>query len=248
MKVKSLIILMLTLFACFTSCKKAPLTVGKIVTEYRELPDFNEVQLNDNINLSLVRSDTSYIEITTGENIIGNITTEIKGSSLILCNTSTLNWMRPYDFELHATLYFKDIKNIVFASSGTLDTPNQFNDTIGSYSIEIDYGSGDIDILLNKCRSFSVLYYHGTSQINLHGRENNYLNIYTRSYGVVNARNCETRYVDVAQSAVGDCYIWSYQKIQAEITNLADIYYKGEPTSISVTYGEDARGRLIPLN
>lgn len=249
MRNKSLIILVLTLFAAFPSCKKAPLSIGKIVTETRELPDFNEVHLNDNISLSLVRSDTCYIIITTGENLIGNITSEVKNNTLTLCNTNILEWIRSYDYELHATLYYKDITKFIFSSSGTLDTKNQYNDPDfnGLYWFEVEGGSGDVDILLNDCQKLHFLYHGGNSIVTMHGSGNKHLEIDKHSYGIIDARDLQTQYVDIINRSVGDCYIWVTDCLKAKIIRFGNIYYKGEPDSISVTYGEYAHGRLIPL-
>lgn len=248
MKTKSLIILILTLLAGFSSCKKAPLTVGDIITETRELSDFSEVQLNDNVSLTLVRSNSCRIEITTGKNIIDNITTEVSNNVLTIGNSTTLNWIRPYDYELHATLYYKDIRNFTFASSGTLNSTNQYNDTIGTYRFKIDGGSGDIYLLINKCEDLAVVYQYGTSTLNLRGKDNKNLSVHKRSYGSVDARNFEAQSVDFEHVSVGDCYIWAISGIKAEITNLGDLYYKGKPATVAVNYGDHARGRLIPLN
>lgn len=251
MKDKLLIILTLAFFASFPSCKKAPLTVGKIVTQTRELPDFHEVRLNDNVSISLVRSDTCYIEIKTGENIIDNITTEVKNGVLTICNTSTLDWIRTYDYELHATLYFKYIKNFVFSSSGTLETKNQYNnDSVNdyhSYRFEIDGGSGDVDILVNNCGFFHFIYKYGTSRANIHGSNNGYLNVYKRSYGIFDAINYSAKNVKIVNYSTGDCYINASKSIDATIYHLGDIYYKGEPDSIKAVYGENARGKLIKV-
>lgn len=248
MKFKSLIILILAFLAGFISCKRAPLSIGEIITESRELASFKEVHLNDNISMTLVRSDTCYIEITTGKNIIGNITTEVSNNVLTICNTCTLNWIRDYDFELHATLYYKDIKEFIFSSAGALDTKNPYNDTIGTYRFEIDGGSGDVDLLVNHCENFHVVYKYGTSRLNLHGRNNNQFNVYKRSYGILDAQRFQARNVDIENKSAGDCYIWSTDNIKATITNLGDIYYRGEPTHISVEFGEIARGRLIHID
>ena len=96
---KLLIISALCFLAALSSCKRAPLTIGSIVTQERELPDFTEVHVNDYINITLVRSDTCYIKITTGKNIIDNITTDVNNGILTICNTTTCNWARPYNYE-----------------------------------------------------------------------------------------------------------------------------------------------------
>ena len=250
MKRKLLIILILCFLATFSSCKKAPLTVGSIVTEIRQLPDFYEVHVNDNINISLVRSDTCYIEITTGKNIIDNITTEVNNGVLSICNTTTCNWIRPYDYTLHATLYFKDITNFIFASSGTLDTKNNYTGQIASpnyYRFEIHGGSGDVDLNVNNCNDLRIVYQYGSSHLNLHGEDNHNLVIYKRSYGVIEAQNYDAETVHVTTDSPSDCYISASESIDATINNLGNIYYKGDPASIQVTYGEFAKGKLLPF-
>jgi len=250
MRAKSLIILLLGLMACFFSCKKAPLTIGKIVTEERTLSDFREVHLYDDVNVTLVRSDTCLIKITTGENIIDNITTEVTNGILTIGNTSTMNWIRTYDYELHATLFFKDIQNFIFSSCGTLNTENQYNsDTVVDYvyRFEVDGGSGDIDMLVNRCNNFKIMYRYGTSRINLHGSDNRNLDILKKSYGILDAHNFDSDTVIIKNLSVGDCYIKALRYIDAEIHNLGDIYYKGNPDNIKVAYGEYAKGRLIKV-
>lgn len=250
MKVKLLIIFTLSVFTTFQSCKKSPLTIGKTITETRALPDFKEVRLNDNINMSLVRSDKNCIKITTGENIIDNITTEVRDSVLTICNTTTFDWTLPYNYELHTTLYFKDIRNFHFASSGNLNTENQYNNndtSVRKCRVVIDGGSGDIDMLVNNCRGFYLEYLYGTSHVTIHGENNRYFDIFHRSYGIMDARNFKVDYVDIHSKATGDCYIHACDSIKAKIENLGNIYYKGDPEKISVTYGEFAKGKLLPL-
>lgn len=249
MKHRSLIILTLCFLASFSSCKKALLTVGPIVTQSRELPDFTEVHVNDYINLSLVRSDTCYIEITTGGNIIDNITTKVRNGGLSICNTTTCNWIRPFDYKCEAVLYFKDITDFIFASSGTLKTENNYigQSSSNSYRIEIDGGSGDIDLEINHCDSLYVVYRHGTSQLNLHGENNRFFVIHKRSYGIIDARNYDAEEVRVTTKSASDCYISATESIEATINHFGNIYYKGDPDRISVTYGEFAKGKLLPL-
>lgn len=247
---KLLIILTLCFLASFISCKKAPLTVGPIVTQTRHLPDFTEVHLNDNISITLVRSDTCYIEITTGKNIIDNVTTEVSNGILTICNTTTLDWIRPFDYKLQAILYFKDIKNFVFASSGILTTRNCYSGELnndGLYRFEVDGGSGDIDLNINNCNDLRIVYKYGTSRLSIQGSNNQNLVIYKRSYGVIDAQNYSVKHANVTSFSATDCYINASKFINASINDLGDIYYKGEPDSINVVYGEFARGRLIPL-
>lgn len=250
MKYKLLIIIILSFLAAFSSCKRAPLSVGPIVTQTRELPDFKEVYLNDNINLSLVRSDTCYIVIKTGKNIIDNITNEVHNGSLTISNNTTANWLRPYDYELDVTLYFKEITNFIFSSSGTLKTENYYNGDLNDdeyYRFMVDGGSGDIDLNFSHCKDLRIVYQYGTSRLTIHGDNNKALSVYKRSYGVFDALHYETEKVEITSLANSDSYVNASQILDATINGLGDIYYIGDPDSIQVTYGEFAKGRLISM-
>ena len=246
-----LIILTLCLLVAFPSCKRAPLTIGPTVTQTRELDDFSELYLNDNINLSLMRSDTCYIEITTGANIIDNITTEVKDGILTISNITTLNWARPYDYTLDATLYYKDILFLNYTASGTLVSENDYNGVLEDgeyYIIIIDGGSGDIDLNVNDCKRLHIYYKYGTSRLTLHGDNNQTISVNKKSYGIFDARNCAAKKVIInSMSSYSDCFINATERLDATINGAGNIYYKGDPDTIQVTYGEFAKGRLLPL-
>lgn len=251
MKTKLLIILTLSFLTCFFSCKKSPLTIGKIVTVNRELPDFYEVRLNDDINLVLEHSNTNSIIITTGENIVDQITTEVKDGVLTISNTTTMSWIRPYDYERTATLYYKDITNFVFGASGTLKSTGTYNNETdnpdGHYRFEVDGGSGDVNLCINNCKRFDVVYRYGTSRVNLRGQNNRNLVVEKRSYGIFDARDLCADSVAIMSKTPAHSYIWANKSIKANILHHGNVYYKGEPDSISVTYGEYAEGKLIPF-
>ena len=246
-----LIIFILCLFAVFPSCKRAPLTIGPIVTQTRELDDFSELYLNDNINLSLVRSDTCYIEITTGANIIDNITTEVKDDILTISNITTLNWARPYNYTLNATVHYKDILFLNYTASGTLVSENDYNGVLEDgeyYVIIVDGGSGDIDLKFSNCKGLHIYYKYGISQFTLRGDNNQTLSVNKKSYGIFDARDYEAKKVRInSMSSYSDCFINASERIDANIDGVGNIYYKGDPDTIQVTYGEFAKGRLISM-
>lgn len=231
--------------ALLSSCKKVPLSVGKTVVQQRELAAFSHLAVNDDINVTLVRSDSCFIEITAGENIIDNILTEVRNDTLIISNDNKINWIRTYDYRIAATLYFSDIRTLTFGSCGELHTKNQFNayeDT--PYVVKIDGGSGDIFMKFNNCNSLKVNYDYGTSQLNLYGEGNKFLDIYKKSYGLIHAEDYVADSVAITNNSTGDCYVKANKYLYSLIEHLGNVYYKGEPEIVE-EYGEYARGKLI---
>lgn len=228
-----------------TSCKKVPLSIGETVIQQRKLGTFSHLAVNDDINVTLVRSDSCFIEITAGENIIDNILTEVRNDTLIISNDNKINWIRTYDYRIAATLYFSDIRTLTFGSCGELHTKNQFNayeDT--PYVVKIDGGSGDIFMKFNNCNSLKVNYDYGTNQLNLYGEGNKFLDIYKKSYGLIHAEDYVADSVAITNNSTGDCYVKANKYLYSLIEHLGNVYYKGEPEIVE-EYGEYARGKLI---
>ena len=248
MRVKSLILLTLAVSFCMVSCKKIPLTAGKTITECRPLDDFYKVYIHDDVSLTLVKSDSCWIEITTGENLMDNITTKVNSSdsSLSIKNENQMSFIRPYDYPLHATLYFKDVILLYSASSGYVNTYNQLNGQENCMVI-VDGASGDMDITVNNCPKLTIYYKFGTSTAYFHGINNRKMYIQKKSYGILDARDCNAENVIITNWSVGDSYISASKYLKSEILHLGDIYYKGDPEQITEKYGPNARGRLIKL-
>ena len=70
-----------------------PFTNGNMTIETRQLSDFNAIHINDNININMIKSDSSFIEIRAGENLMPNIISEVVDDILII---KTLIW-RTYE-------------------------------------------------------------------------------------------------------------------------------------------------------
>ena len=69
----TLSIIIITLLLMMTSCKKSPWVHGDVVTVTRDIPAFNSLSLHNNIDVTLIMSDSFKIELTTCENLINSI-------------------------------------------------------------------------------------------------------------------------------------------------------------------------------
>ena len=91
-----------------TDCK---FTSGKLKTEFRYLEDFNNLLLNDNVNVILQKSDSSGVRVETGENLIQGIKTTVNDQGLLeISNDNTCDWARDYDNLLNVYVYYNKIK------------------------------------------------------------------------------------------------------------------------------------------
>lgn len=226
------------------SCKKSPLTNGKVVTETRELSAFDTLYLHDNIDVTLICSDTYKIEITTGENLMPNIISVSDGETLSLRNDNTCNWLRSYDIPLKAKIYYKSkINAIIYESVGDLYSETFISDdTLSRFDLMIEDGAGDIDLKIN-CDNIYLTIHDGTNEIKMAG-STNYTYIYQRGLGPIDVLDLPSDKADVYSYESNDIFVNCRQKLNANIYDIGDIYYKGEP-DITSYISPYAKGKLI---
>lgn len=242
----SVILIMVLLTTMTFSCKKSPLTNGDVITEERELSAFNTIYLYDNINVTLVKSDIFKIEITTGENLIPNIISNVVDNALYIRNENICNWLRSYDCPLEAKIHYHgDINKIMYESVGDLRTEGYLeNDSISYFELDIETGAGDIDLKLN-CDSVYIDIHEGTNEIKLEG-SSNYTYIYQHGFGPIDATNLPSSKMFVNSYTSNNIFIHCIDELDVRIHDRGNIYYKGQP-EIDSFIDPDALGRIIEI-
>ena len=233
-----------TLIFLSFSCTKAPLTNGEVVTEMRQLDNFDIINLYDNIDVTLINSDVFKIEITTGENLVTNIIADVIEGKLYLRNENTCNWIRSYDCPLEAKIYFSGkLSAINYESVGNLYSDSYIvDDSISRFDLNIEDGSGDIKLKIN-CDCFYMESHSGTNAVSIIGKSR-YCYIYQNGLGPILAENFITDKADVYSYKSNDIYVQCRNNLKASIYNMGNIYYKGQP-KIDSYIAPDALGRII---
>lgn len=247
-----LVLISLLLSACG---KDIFFTNGPTTQTNRMVPGtFRFLEMGDNVDVRLVHSEgtandgTTLIKITTGENLVPGITTVIHGDTLVIRNENVLNWLRPYDYPLEATVYYDTLYKIVFNSNGNLssDTLRGYNrptsDTVNYLShlyLRVEGGSGDID-LLTCCDRLHTNYEFGTSAVTVKGKAPiAYTTTSYNSHGPFDASGLETNIHYLYASGTCTAKVKAYHQVQIENNNNGVNYYV-EYTSKKTVYQYDS--------
>lgn len=240
---RSLFVVALMVFV--SSCGDAPFTNGKEITETRWFDeDITSLYVYDDVDVTLIEADTFRIEVTTGENLMPKITSNVVDGALYLRNENTRLWARSYDYTLDIKVYHKGITHINYMSWGDLKSEGCLSsDTIKKFDLFVEHGSGHIDLNLN-CDSLIVQSNDGTSKITVAG---------TSDYSVYfhNARNNIYALDMISKKAIayinyeGSIYVNCTDTLIAEIHDFGCIYYKGD-AEINSYIDPDAEGELLP--
>ena len=242
------------------SCTKmdALFNNGTPVTEQRNLEQsFEVICMYNNVNVNLVRDNHPHLELTCPENLIDNITTEIRHDSLIIKNENDFNWLRSYDYSIDLTIYYDSLREINYASTARLFSSDTLRgcytiDTVDgdykrSFMLRIKEGCGDIDLTFN-CEVLRDRFFNGTSYVILRGVAG-YSEHIVRSYGTVHAEGLDSNIITVLSESTNDLYIKIRNggSLRAQLYSIGNLYYQGNPNPHLSSFDCYSDGQAIKI-
>lgn len=213
-------------------------STGKVITEDRGTVPFHSVLVYDNINLILTQ-DTSMnrIMVEAGKNLIGGITTVIDSGNLVIRNENKCNWLRRFDIPINVYLTFSRLDTISFRAAGDVTCTNTWtNHTIYFDIIE---GSGKIDLDVQAYETF-IMGRYGTTNINVTGTTE-VATLISYIYGPLHAENLVSKFTYVSSYSPNDVFVYSSIDLAVEIGNIGNVYYRGDPSSITTNFYSSGR-------
>ncbi len=212
---------------------------GPIITQDRHVADFDSIRMLDNVDVVLLQDSVNRVRVEAGENIIGGIRTDIAGRELIIANNNVCNWLRSYSAPIRVYVSVKNLLKIHYNSSGDISCP----DTIrtGYFKIEMWGGCGNIGLKLVTDDGYFIQYI-GTATLKASGTCK-ISNVHASDYGLLHLGNLRTGYTFVTNNSTNDCYVNAVHDLDATISSIGNIYYKGEPEAINLTV--TGTGKLI---
>jgi phage shock protein PspC (stress-responsive transcriptional regulator) len=114
---------------------------GELVTENRLVSGFKAVEIGNGINVDFIKSDTVFVKISSGKNILKDIRCEVKDSVLYLKSERRHNFFNRYD--IRVKIGIKKIENIVAKNGCNISAL----DTIFAEKLTMNFANGcKIDI------------------------------------------------------------------------------------------------------
>jgi len=193
---------------------------GTVISESRQVPEFRELRLEGPGKVVLSKGSRSSIEVTTDDNILPSIETEVTNGKLIISHKEGMN-LKPTT--LNFAIIVKDLAGISIAGSGDIIGNEEFN----SDRLYADIaGSGDIAIKVSADRLESSI--SGSGSISLSGSTKSHDARITGS-GDIDAFDLQTTDSSVVITGSGNCKLRVSDNLGAKITGSGDVLYKGHP-------------------
>jgi len=216
-------------------------TTGPMIRQARNVPYFNLIDLQDNVNLILTTDTANYVKVEAGQNIINGVTTNVADGRLIIRNNNKCNWLRDYSRPVNVYASVNKLWKIIYNGSGDIKTTGTL--TQDSLRIEVMGGCGTIEVTLDLWQGSFTL---GTGTVGfiLHG-VCAISSVYSGDFGLFDARDMKTGYTFITSKGSNDCYVQVVNSLEATIGSIGNIYYSGDPKSIKTQI--NGSGEVLPF-
>jgi hypothetical protein len=216
---KRLIRIVLALFLCACSLRTVQGS-GRLVTESREVRNFDRVSLTGSGEVALTQGDEESLIIETDRNVMQYITSEVEGGKLTL-GPERGTIVRPT--RLTFTLGVKDLDGLTVSSSGDIAAESTHTDRL---EIVVS-GSGGVRIDALTAQEVEVRI-SGSGDVELDGQVKElYLDI--SGSGKYHGGDLRSETTSVTISGSGEATVWTTESLDASISGSGSVSYYGDP-------------------
>ena len=237
-----LIVLTLVSLACQVAIPGVVTGSSKVVSEVREVSNFDAITLESQGNVYITVGNTESLTIEAEENLLPLLTSDVENGVLRLgvVRGRDINPTKPITYNVTV----KSLKNITLAGSG-----NMYSDPLETDEMKILLaGSGDIevkglsgkDLSINLAGSGNITInqvalitvdasINGSGDIRLDGKADKQT-ISVSGSGKYFAGDLETASADISISGSGGATLWAKEALDILVNGSGNVSYYGRPT------------------
>jgi putative autotransporter adhesin-like protein len=232
----------LLLVVGISGCTKSGLfqKAGPLKKIVMQLPTFNEIVLNDKVNVILTYDSVEEVSVEAGENLLNDVGLVVSDNKLTINDNTTFKWSRDLNYTINVYIRSKSIKRISYYGAGMVTTANTWKGS--SFIFDSWTGIGSVDLNLD-CDYTEMIIRMGNADITLHGKSPN-TNIYCADNGSMNLRNFESEEMSLVYRSIRNSEIYVTKLLTAKIQYKGNVYYKGRP---EIKSSFESTGQLIAL-
>jgi hypothetical protein len=198
---------------------------GVVVSENRSLPDFQSIEIDYPVELTIEQGVQSVVTVQAEDNLVPQLATRVSGSTLYIENnqrdwTKRVNPTKPVKIKLTVS----DLQRIDFPSAGNLDI--------------VDFSTDRLEISLSGAGSIHVTDLSATSlSTNLSGAGNisasgkvDQLNMHISGLGQFEGAELSSQSADISISGAGGATVWVTSTLNVNISGTGSVNYYGVPS------------------
>jgi len=191
---------------------------GHMVTKSYDVKDFDELELRGDYKVNLIESDEPGVEIEADENLLGDIDVFVRGRSLRV-ESERIRSRK----DRTVNVFYKELNGI--SAGGATDMATRMPIRSKFFDLSLA-GAGEIDLDFEGEKLSITM--SGAGDIQLSGTTTD-LDIKMSGAGGLDAYDLKAEYARVRISGVGGADVYVTRELEAHISGLGDINYKGNP-------------------
>jgi hypothetical protein len=223
---------------CFTS-------TGPWTMEQRSVPDFSIIKLNDRIDLVITQdslAEAPTVTVEAGRNILPNVVTELRDGLLYIGNGMRCNWVRDLKERPLVRVTVRALDEIVYSGVGDVSATTPIRGS--TFRLEQWDGHGTVRLELDVDTCWIGMH-TGVGDAVITGRTHTAW-YYTANFAHIDGQGLGARVVLLNNSGSGDIRCRASEALFAQVRNVGDVYYSGDPPVLdAVVLGP---GRLVRLD
>ncbi|KAA3611166.1 MAG: DUF2807 domain-containing protein [Calditrichaeota bacterium] len=197
---------------------------GNVIAEEREMPQFHSINHATVGLVKLTYGDSLKVVVTTDDNILEYIKTEVVNEELIISIESDKSLS---NFDLTFDITIPELKSLKTSSAGNIDGQNKF------YVDKVDFvltSAGNISLELEAEEIYSDLFSAGN--LLLKGSANLHIaNLYSAGNLVANSLSTDTTHITL--NSAGNAHVNVSDYLNATLNSAGSLYYTGHPEIVS---------------
>lgn len=228
------LLIIFTLQACdLANCARGS---GSAVRRTLDLPEIRSIVAQGSIDVHLSRGDAQNVEIEAQENLIGMVTTEVKGTALHVETKGCIANSEPITIKIS----LPTLESVTMQGSGDLTSSDRFTSEAFVATVQ---GSGSIRMGVDARLIQAAV--QGSGDIDLSGRCED-LEAEVQGSGNIDAKGLQAMNVQAAVQGSGDINVHVTDRLKASIGGSGDITYKGEPTEVKKDVAGSGELKQVP--
>jgi hypothetical protein len=208
---------------------------GEMQSQERKVDEFHSVVTGGSEDLYVTQGSTQQLKIEAEEEVLNNLTTEVRGGVLHIGYRHSFNVHGPVTIRVT----MKEVKRLELTGSGSIKGQSR----ITTDEIELGIsGSGNIDMELEANHINTGI--SGSGHVTLSGKTSSH-KVKISGSGEVRALDLAADSYSISISGSGNGKINVSSKLDVRISGSGDVLYKGSPGEVNVSAGGSGSVRKI---
>lgn len=236
-----MVMILIVVMVIPVSCKKAGLfrEAGAATKMPLTLKTFDEIVLNDKINLILTYDSTEAVVVEAGKNLIDDINLTVTGNKLNIHDNNAYKWSRNLDYVINVYVSSRTLKKISYYGAGNVRMTNTWKNEEFVFDSWTGVGSADLNL---DCAIAEFIIRMANADITVQGKSG-FTKIYCADQGSMDLRNFDSQDIHIDYRSLRNSFVYATRFLDAIILYKGNVYYRGSPEIKSVY---NSTGRLLP--